>query len=260
MILASNQSESLMNAEVIDRNRLNGVRHSVISLSDYCRKNNWAGYDPYDALNSRLFAWTPFSRSRICRIALTQILKRLPINIRPLLLIGKEENPKAIALFLMGFLKLARLGFRGYGELAATMAEKLVALRSRNTPHWCWGYSFPWQTRTVLVPKGYPNLVCTTFAGNALLDAYESNAEARYLGMAASAAEYMLNDLYWAEGDAAGLSYPLPSLRTQVHNANFLGAALLSRIHKLSERRSSSNRLEHRGKSFRTRGREERRK
>lgn len=58
MILASNQSESLMNAEVIDRNRLNGVRHSVISLSDYCRKNNSAGYDPYDALNSRLLAHT----------------------------------------------------------------------------------------------------------------------------------------------------------------------------------------------------------
>jgi hypothetical protein len=65
MILASNQSESLMNAEVIDRNRLNGVRHSVISLSDYCRINNWAGYDPYDALNSRLFACTPFFRSRM---------------------------------------------------------------------------------------------------------------------------------------------------------------------------------------------------
>lgn len=103
MILASNQSESLMNAEVIDRNRLNGVRHSVISLSDYCRKNNSAGYDPYDALNSRLLAYTPFFCSRMCRIALTQILKRLPINIRPILLVPKTQNPEAIALFLMAW-------------------------------------------------------------------------------------------------------------------------------------------------------------
>ena len=50
--------------------------------------------------------------------------------------------------------------------------------------------------------------------------------------MAKSAAEYLLNELYWSEGANAGFSYPLPSLRVQVHNANFLGAALLCRIYK----------------------------
>jgi hypothetical protein len=53
--------------------------------------------------------------------------------------------------------------------------------------------------------------------------------------MAVSAAEYILNELYWTEGDStACFSYPLPSLRTQVHNANFLGAAVLCRVYKLS--------------------------
>ena len=219
-----------MNCEPLTDNRLNQVRHALIALSDYCKKNDWAGFDPYDALNSRLFNVTPFSQSRACRIAATQILKRLPVNIRPLLLIDKEENPKAIALFLMAYIKLARLGFRGNDELAATMAEKLIALRSKDTPYWCWGYSFPWQTRTVLVPKGYPNLVCTTFVANAFLDAYDANGEARYLEMAKSAAEYILNELYWEEGDAVGFSYPLPSVKSRVHNANFLGAALLCRV------------------------------
>jgi rhamnogalacturonyl hydrolase YesR len=70
---------------------------------------------------------------------------------------------------------------------------------------------------------------------NALLDAYERNRESRYLSMAASAAEYILNDLYWTDGNSiACLSYPLPSSRTRVHNANFLGAALLCRISKHS--------------------------
>jgi hypothetical protein len=220
--------------QLITENCLNRVRHAAIALSDYCKENDWAGYDPYDALNSRLFAWTPFSRSKVCRIVSTQVLKRLPINIRPLLMIGKEQNPKAIALFLIGALKLTRLGLGGNRELAATMAERLVTLRAKDTPYWAWGYSFPWQTRTVLVPKGYPNLVCTTFAGNALLELYEANADARYLEMAASAAGYLLNELYWEEGDAVGFSYPLPSVKSRVHNANFLGAAFLCRLSKRS--------------------------
>jgi len=53
--------------------------------------------------------------------------------------------------------------------------------------------------------------------------------------MAVSAADYLLNELYWTEKDtAAGFRYPLPSSRTRVHNANFLGAALLSRVYSRS--------------------------
>ena len=214
----------------ISRDRLN---ERVVSLLGYCRKNDWAGFDPYDALNSRLLAGSPFYRSRICRIAFTQILKRLPINIRPLLSVSKEQNPKALALFLQAVIKLSRIGLLDREDLIGAMVERLAALRSGNTSYWCWGYSFPWQTRTIKVPRGTANLVCTVFVANALLDAYEENLRARYLSMAKSAAEYVLNELYWTEGEfAAGLSYPLPSTRGQVHNANFLGAALFSRIYK----------------------------
>lgn len=53
--------------------------------------------------------------------------------------------------------------------------------------------------------------------------------------MAVSASEYILNELYWEEGGAvASFCYPLPSLRTRVHNANFLGAALICRVYKHS--------------------------
>jgi hypothetical protein len=214
-------------------NQMERINESVIKLLDYCRKNDWAGFDPYDALNSRLFARTPFFNSKICRLVFMQIMKRLPLNLRPLLSVPREQNPKAIALFLVAVLKLSRLGLLAQEDLVGTMAEKLVALRSQNTPYWCWGYSFPWQTRTIVVPRGAPNLVCTSFVANALLDAHERNRESRYLSMAASAAEYILNELYWTEDDSiACFSYPLPSLRTRVHNANFLGAALLCRIYK----------------------------
>jgi hypothetical protein len=87
----------------------------------------------------------------------------------------------------------------------------------------------------MLVPRGAPNLVCTTFVANTLLDVYERNLESRYFDMAFSAAEYILKELYWTRDDkAASFAYPLPLLRTPVHNANFLGAALLCRIYKQS--------------------------
>lgn len=199
----------------------------------YCQANDWAGYDPFDAVNSRLFTALPFLNTRFPRLVLTQVLKRSPVNIRRYLGVPKTQNPKAIALFLSAFLKLSRRGVAETGELVEPMIERLIALRSQGVPYWCWGYSFPWQTRTVVVPAGAPNLVCTTFVGNALLDAYEQRQDQRCLDMAVSTAEYIHDVLYWTDGEsAAGYSYPVPGLRNLVHNANLLGAALLCRVYK----------------------------
>ncbi len=181
-----------------------------LKLVAYCRANDWAGYDPYDALNSRVFTALPFLNSGLPRLVLTQALKRSPVNIRRLALIPKTQNPKAIALFLTAFIKLSRLGALSQEDLVGLMTERLIALRSRDAAYWCWGYSFPWQTRTIVVPRGAPNLVCTSFVANALLDAYEQRQESRCLRMAVSAAEYIMNELYWMEGSSvAGFSYPL---------------------------------------------------
>lgn len=206
---------------------------TILKLLAYCEANEWAGYDPYDALNSRTLAALPILNSRLARLVLTQSLKRSPINIRRLLLIPKTQNPKAIALFLSAFIQLSRIGIPKTAEFVELMIERLIALRSQNIPYWCWGYSFPWQTRTIVVPTGAPNLVCTTFVGNALLDAYEQHEDRRCLYMAMSAAEYVLDELYWTGGNSiAGFSYPLSHLRNRVHNASFLGAALLCRVYK----------------------------
>jgi len=283
------------------------LTYYITKLLEYCEKENFSGYDLYDGLNSLIFVKSPLYKSRICRLVFIQLIKRLPINIRPLLLIPKTQNPKALALFLMAFVKLKKAGLLENDNLTDLMIERLIALRSpqhlvatrgldfsdqrsaisentgeqgynleifqpvlaedwnnskfkiqnsrlscdSNKPnklnehqiptnpikqtdqidYSCWGYSFPWQTRTVLVPRGYPNLVCTVFVANALLDVYEFKKDKRCLDIAKSAAEYILNELYWEEDNIAGFSYPLPSLRNKVHNANFLGAALLTRIY-----------------------------
>ena len=227
---------------LLPRTQLRTMDHhleaKIPKLLAYCQANDWAGYDPYDAANSKAFAVLPFLNSRLPRLVLTQVLKRSPLNIRRLLRIPKTQNPKAIALFLSAFLKLSRIGVVKAGDLIEPMIERLVALRSQGVPHWCWGYSFPWQTRTIVVPTGAPNLVCTVFVGNALLDVYEQCQDRRCLGMAVSTAEYILDELYWTDGKSiAGFSYPLPGLRNQVPNANFLGAALLCRVYRHTSER-----------------------
>lgn len=185
----------------------------TLQLFEYCRSNNWSGYDPYDALNSELFMRLPFLDAWLPRLALTQILKRSPINFRPLLMIPKTQNPKALGLFLMALLKMDKLGVLDDKSLIPELVQNIITLRSGKAPastdscepstvncisncqpatvnlkpslsvnyqpstinhYYCWGYSFPWQGRLVLAPRGEANLVCTVFVANALLDLYEA--------------------------------------------------------------------------------------
>jgi len=206
------------------------ARHALRKLLAYCQANDWAGYDPYDALNSRLFSAVPFLNSRWPRLILTQTLKRSPINLRPLLAVPKTQNPKGLALCLSAILKISSSDLPDRERLVDSLVERLSALRSSGIAYACWGYSFPWQTRKEVVPAGTPNLVCTVFVANALLDAYDQFRDPSCLELATSAAEYILNELYWTDGNSIhSFSYPLPGLQVQVHNANFLAAALLCR-------------------------------
>jgi hypothetical protein len=208
-------------------------RDAVWKLLEYCRANDFGGHDPYDALNSRVLARFPGLDHKACRLLLTQILKRSPIDLRQLLFVPKTKNPKALALALSASLLLSREGHEDLSFLAVQLIEQLIEMRAQREEHWCWGYSFPWQTRSDLVPAGSPNLVCTVFVADALLHAYEYRQDPRYLEMAKSAAEYVADKLYWSDGaTVASFSYPLPSMNTRVHNANFLAAALLCRVYR----------------------------
>lgn len=205
---------------------------AALKLLGYCRQNNWAGDDPYDVLSSPLFQIMPVLNTKVPRLLLTQALKRSPINLRRLLRIPHLQNPKALALFMSSLLMLMDAECPDRDDLIDYMIKRLIELRSPNTQYWCWGYSFHWQGRDMMVPMYSPNLVCTYFAANSLLQAYEQRRDARCLSMAVSAAEYMLNELYWTDGSVVSFSYPLPSARSQVYNANLLASALFCRVAK----------------------------
>jgi len=213
------------------------IKDTTFKLLAYCSANEWAGYDPYDALNSRVFKALPFLDFKLARLALTQGVKRCPINLRPLLLVPKTPNPKGIALFLSSLTKLSKIGLIDGDKGIDMMADKLLALRSPDERYSCWGYNFDWQTRGELVPKGSPNIICSTFAANALLDACEQSRKSLWLDTAVSAADFILDVLFWRDrGSIACFSYTTFG-RSEIHNANLLGAALLCRISLLTGRK-----------------------
>ena len=111
----------------------------------------------------------------------------------------------------------------------------MVELKSPNIPHFCWGYHFDWQARDGFLPKFAPNIICTTFAGNALLDIYETFSDEKCLEMAVSAGEFLLNGLNITKGDDEICFSYTPLEWSQVHNANLLGSAYLARLYSITK-------------------------
>ena len=67
-------------------------------------RQNFQGFDPHDALNSPLIKALTFG-SRYMGIAALQLLKRSPINFRPLFGVRKGINPKGYGLLVATYVK-----------------------------------------------------------------------------------------------------------------------------------------------------------
>ncbi|MEO8583122.1 MAG: hypothetical protein ABI415_04955 [Flavitalea sp.] len=207
---------------------------SLNKLITYCEKEEFKGYDPYDGLNSKLFQSMPIlPKSRLARLAWIQLFKRLPVNMRPIVGIKKEYNPKGLALFLSGFVNLAKIeGFEKHIDHINLFATKLIESKSTGYSGNCWGYNFPWEAKAFYQPKYTPTVVATTFVANALIDAYEITQNKLYLDAGISAKDFILKDLnrtILPNGNFV-FSYS-PEDNTSVFNASLLGARLLSRVY-----------------------------
>lgn len=80
----------------------------IEKLKAYIEKKQFSGYDPYDALNSPVLRGLSFG-NKYLRVIFTQGLKRLPVNLRPIIFLPKGYNPKGLGLFLSGYAKLYTL-------------------------------------------------------------------------------------------------------------------------------------------------------
>jgi hypothetical protein len=191
---------------------------------------DYAGYDPYDALNSPLLGRIG-ARSRAVRIGATQFLRRCPVNLRPVLGIRKGHNPKAIGLFLWGYTRLYALEQAPpYRARIDSLLHLLERLKSCACSGHGWGYNFDWQSRTLLRPRGTPTVVNTSFIGHALLDCYEVTGLRKALDLALPIQDFILRDLHRTPLDDTFCFSYTPVDTEVVHNANLLGASILARL------------------------------
>ena len=191
-------------------------------------------------------------KQRIPRTVLTQLIKRSPVNLRPLLGIKKELNPKGLALAARAIMLLAEreghalppdlLGEPTHHSYALDntrdsfdtdlrfLLDKLDAMRSDAYDEACWGYNFDWQSRAFFAPRGTPNVVCTTFAAHALLDWHEKSGSERALELATSSCRFLIDRINRTEeGEGHCFSYT-PLDHSRVHNVNMLAAELIARV------------------------------
>jgi hypothetical protein len=204
---------------------------------DTARIQQFEGYSKHDALNAPWVARLA-GRSRWPRLAATQVVTRSPIDVRPLIGVRKARNPKGLSLFARALLARSRL--TGSSQDAAEARQLLDWLIDHPAPgfSWpCWGYPYPWQDVGFFAPRDFPNRVVTSFVGQALLDAYETVRDDRYLDVAAQAVRFLLDapkTLFEDERRRCVSYVPDPSIDWIVMDVSALAGALAARVGALA--------------------------
>src|SRR3954464_4904233 len=126
----------------------NEIERAYSRLAAWCRERDYAGHDPFDALNSRLFQASPLRHSRAARLAWTQLFKRSPVSFRKIAGVPAERNAKGTALFALAALSSFRRTRKKEAESEARkLLDELLSARLKNGSGAAWGYNFDWQGR-----------------------------------------------------------------------------------------------------------------
>lgn len=201
----------------------------ISALERWLRACDYAGKDPFDALNATRMPATARSNRRL-RQATIQFGKRSPIDARPLLGVPQVRIAKGVGLVASGYALLQDAGWDGPAHARGlALLDWLVAQRRLTRDTRAWGYEFDVQTRWAYYPRGTPNIIVTTFVANAFLDWYERDGESARLEIVRQAVDFLVEELLVSDADQPYFAY-VPGVATLVHNANVLGCGLLARF------------------------------
>jgi hypothetical protein len=192
-------------------------------LFSWCRTRDFAGHDPFDALNSTLFQATPLAQSRNARFIWTQLVKRSPVDVRPVVRVPAERNAKGVALFALALLaNHRRVKTEESRQQANEMLATLLSMTINGYSGIVWGYNFDWQSRNFFARKQMPTIVATAFAARALVEG-GLHEEAR------SVCEFIKKDLPRTVDNANEVCFSYaPNSNTRVFNASLLAAEVLA--------------------------------
>ncbi|OYR46172.1 hypothetical protein DJ81_03620 [Halorubrum sp. Hd13] len=197
---------------------------------EWARDREYAGYDPYDGLNSPILS--AVSRHWLLRLVAIHGVQRSPVNLRPYLGVPEERNPKGIGLFASACLnEYERTGAVGALTEAERLLDWLADNRSPAFDRSSWGYNFDWQNSTkFFLPAGHPCGVVTVFCSRPFLRHHELTGDDRSLEVARDAAEFLLEDIGTEPANGYEALTYTPYDSYVAINANALAADLLWRV------------------------------
>lgn len=212
---------------------INKVSGSLDAVLSYSQKNDYAGFNKYDALASPILLPLSFG-NKYLRLLYSQANTRSPLNLRPLFAIPRTRNPKGIALFAMTYLNLyqARKSEK-YLQKAEELLEWLIQNQSTGFSGNSWGYQYPWQDVGFFAPPNFPNRVVSYFIGTAFLNAYEITGKSLYLDYAKGVKEFLIKapKVLYEDDKMKCLSYvPDESINWVVMDVSALCGAFCARI------------------------------
>ena len=206
------------------------VLEALRAVERWGDSREWIGSDPYDGLNAtrcdRLLRRSTFG-GRV----LTQIVRRSPVDLRPLLGIPPGRSAAAVAQVVSAYALGGIAEEEVELERLQGALDLLERLRCTGFDEPCWGYHFDVQTRVFFYPAGAPNTIATAFAGFALLDGFERTRDESLLDRAAGVGRFFLRHVPQTPGTNGAFFGYLVGDRTPIHNANLLVCALLARLH-----------------------------
>ena len=206
-------------------------------LLTWCREHDFAGHDPFDALNSRLFQATPLAHSRSARLLWTQLVKRSPADLRGVALVPVERNAKGIALFALAQLASWRRVKTDEAEAQVrSLLSMLLSMKVDGSSGIAWGYNFDWQSRNFFAPQGTPTVVPTAFAARAFIEAADALKDDEYLTTACRVCDFVLRDLpRTVETETEVCFSYAPDSNTRIFNASLLAAEVLASVGQLTD-------------------------
>lgn len=214
--------------------RLIRARSVASRLDDWATAHAWEGSDPYEGLNAtRLIG--PLRDSTFGRQVLTQVVKRSPVDLRPMFGIASEPNAASVAWLVSAY---ARGGFLPPAAAADKLTQTLALLESLRSPGYaepCWGYHFEYQSRVLYMARYSPNTIASAYAGLALLDAHERTGNERLLELAEGTGRFFISHIPQTQTDRGAYFGYAPGNRVPVHNANMHVAGFLARLSGLVE-------------------------
>ena len=212
------------------------IAASLHHLRLYIEAEEFKGYDPYDTLTSP-FPFKAFGKFPAAIV--TQIQKRNPINIRSLLGIKKEYNPKGMGLLLQAYTRMQELfPEKDFSVQIGFLFNWLQENASKDFSGPCWGYNFAWASPEKYLPPFAPTVVSTAFVAQGVHAYYLFSKNEKAKELLCSIAPFIVKDVPKTEfAEGVCFSYS-PFMKDCCYNASLLAAETLARIYSLTKETS----------------------